>query len=85
MPLVVRLGDAGSHGGSVTSAAAKWKCEGAAIARVGDIYACPIHGPNPIVGGSPNWRCEGAAIARNGDATACGASLISGADHTDVN
>jgi uncharacterized Zn-binding protein involved in type VI secretion len=79
MPLIVRLGDTGSHGGVVGSAAAKWRCEGARIARVGDTYICPIHGPNPIVTGSAKWRCEGAAIARHGDATACGASLISGA------
>lgn len=79
MPLVVRLGDSGTHGGSVVTAASKWRCEGALIARQGDIYACPIHGPNPIVGGSVKWICEGAPVARHGDATACGATLISGA------
>jgi uncharacterized Zn-binding protein involved in type VI secretion len=79
MPLIVRLGDAGSHGGAVASAASKWRCEGALIARKGDIYACPIHGLNPIIGGSGKWKCEGAPIARHGDTTACGASLISGA------
>lgn len=79
MPLIVRLGDGGSHGGAVASAASRWRCEGLPIARTGDIYACPIHGPNPIVGGSAKWLCEGAGIARHGDATACGATLISGA------
>ncbi|WFS02775.1 PAAR domain-containing protein [Rhizobium tumorigenes] len=79
MPLIARLGDAGSHGGAIISAASKWRCEGAFIARLGDAYACPIHGTNAIVGGSSRWMCEGAPIARHGDATACGASLISGA------
>lgn len=79
MPLIVRKGDAGSHGGSVATGASRWLCEGAPIARKGDIYACPIHGPNPIVSGSAHWRCEEAPIARHGDVTACGAFLISGA------
>ena len=81
MPLIVRLGDTSSHGGSVVSAASKWKCEGALIARKGDLFACPIpgHGVNPIIQGSGKWKCEDAAIARHGDLTACGAALISGA------
>ena len=79
MPLIVRLGDTGSHGGSVVTSASRWRCEGAHIARQGDTYDCPIHGPNPITGGSGRWQCEGAPIARDGDGTACGATLISGA------
>ncbi|MBN9056780.1 MAG: PAAR domain-containing protein [Rhizobiales bacterium] len=79
MPRIVRLGDAGSHGGSVITSASKWKCEGKLIARKGDLYACPIHGVNAITEGSGRWKCEGADIARHGDSTACGASLISGA------
>ena len=79
MPLVVRLGDTGSHGGAVTTSATKHVFEGSLCARVGDTYSCPIHGPNPIITGSPKYQCEGAPIARDGDMTACGASLISGA------
>jgi len=79
MPLVVRLGDTGTHGGSVVTSAAKWTCEGPLIARLGDIYDCPLHGPNPIVEGSAKWQCEGAPVARHGDATQCGATLVSGA------
>ncbi|WP_242221698.1 PAAR domain-containing protein [Shinella zoogloeoides] len=79
MPRIVRLGDTGTHGGAVITSASKWKCEGKLIARRGDLYACPIHGVNPIVQGSSRWKCENADIARHGDATACGASLISGA------
>lgn len=83
MPLIVRLGDTGTHGGEVVTSAQKWDAEGALIARIGDIYACPLHGPNPIVEGSPKWQCEGSPIARHGDATACGATLISGASKWD--
>ncbi|MGU3387292.1 PAAR domain-containing protein [Methylobacterium sp. D53M] len=79
MSLVVRQGDAGSHGGTVTSGSGRWKCEGLPIARLGDTYACPIHGPNAINAGSGRWKCEGQPIARHGDTTACGATLISGA------
>lgn len=79
MPLIVRLGDPGTHGGSVITSASKWKCEGAFIARRGDLYDCPIHGPNPIIEGSAIHKCEGEAIARDGDATQCGATVISGA------
>ena len=82
-PLIVRKGDAGSHGGSVATGASRWQCEGAPIARQGDTYECPVHGANPIVGGSSKWRCEGQPIARHGDATACGATLISGATKWD--
>lgn len=50
--LVIRLGDAGSHGGAVSTASTKTFAEGPGVARIGDIYDCPIHGPNPIVSGS---------------------------------
>lgn len=78
MPLIVRLGDTSTHGGEVVTSAAKWTCEGPLIARIGDILACPLHGPNPIVEGSPKYTCEGSPIARHGDHTTCGASLIAG-------
>jgi len=56
---------------------------GAHIARRGDIYACPIHGPNAIAQGSDRWQCEGAPVARHGDLTACGAAIISGQSNWD--
>lgn len=52
--LVIRLGDTGSHGGEVVTASSKFIVEDKEAARVGDIYACPIHGENPIVQGSEN-------------------------------
>ncbi len=79
MPLIARLGDTSDHGGAIVTSASKSKCEGALIARQGDILDCPIHGPNPIVEHSTKLRCEGPFVARHGDATECGAKLISGA------
>lgn len=83
MPFIARLGDTGTHGGAIVTSASNWTCMGPKIARRGDIYACPIHGPNPIVGGSSNWQCEGAPVARDGDLTACGAAIISGQSEWD--
>lgn len=85
MPLIIRLGDTADHGGAVVTAASKSLAENQRIARIGDIFNCAIHGPNPIVEGSPNTLCEGPPIARHGDHTACGAALISGATKTIVN
>lgn len=79
MPLVVRKGDTGSHGGQVITGSAKYRFEGKECARKGDLYACPFHGTNPIVEGSAKYKVEGQEIARHGDKTACGAALISGA------
>lgn len=83
MPLIARLGDTGTHGGQIITSASKWRCEGAFIARKGDLYDCPLHGINPIVSGSSKWKCEDADIARHGDQTQCGATIISGASKWD--
>lgn len=71
-----RLGDAGTHGGAITTSALKTRAEGRLVARQGDTYNCPTHGPNLIVGGSSVYRVEGHPLARHGDHTACGATLI---------
>lgn len=85
MPLIIRLTDTSDHGGAVVTSASKSLAEGQLIARIGDILDCPLHGPNPIVEGSPNTLCEGKQVAREGDHTECGAALISGASKTIVN
>ena len=82
MPAIARIGDAGSHGGVIITGASRTLCEGAQIARQGDLYGCPIHGANPIVSWSGKLRVEGAAAARFGDLTACGAIITSGASRT---
>lgn len=79
MPAIARLGDFGSHGGVIETAAERTWCEGRRVARVGDIYGCPVHGPNRIVEGSAKLRAEGNAVARIGDHTECGAEIATGA------
>ncbi|WP_458789283.1 PAAR domain-containing protein [Adonisia turfae] len=78
MPKVVRVGDSGSHGGQIVTGSPTLRADAQAVARVGDTYNCPEHGPNPIVEGSPTLRAEGRAVARVGDRTACGATLTTG-------
>lgn len=79
MPLIALDGDTSSHGGTVAATVEKTKCEGKLVVRKGDILACPIHGPNPVVGHSPKLKAEGEWVARHDDATECGATLISSA------
>lgn len=85
MAKIIRLGDPGSHGGSVTTASPDTFANGARVARVGDTYSCPIHGPNPITTGSPNVTANGQAVARVGDTTSCGATLGGGSPDTFAN
>lgn len=85
MPLIIRLGDTSTHGGAMVTSAKKSLAEGPLICRIGDILACPLHGPNPIIEGSPDYPTEDQRTARQGDHTACGAALISGAVRTLVN
>ena len=85
MAKVIRVGDPGSHGGSVTTGSPDVIANGKAVARVGDTYACPIHGSNPIATGSGDTFANGKAVARVGDTTACGASLQAGSPNTEVN
>ena len=85
MPAVIRVGDPGSHGGAVATGSPDTTANGLSVARVGDTYSCPIHGPNPIVTGSPDTTANGQAIARVGDQTACGATLQGGSPNTEVN
>ena len=76
MPQVARLGDKGSHGGAIITASPNVNADGIALARVGDIYDCPIHGPNPIVTGSATVSANGSKVARLGDLAECGAAIV---------
>ena len=79
MRKVIRLNDPTTHGGKVISAAPDSTAMGAAIARKGDLCACPLpgHGVCPIVEGDPEVLIDGVPVAFEGHRTACGASLIS--------
>lgn len=84
MPPVARIGDTGSHGGTIITGSPTGKADGRPIARMGDTYNCPIHGPNPIAAGSPKYSMDGRKVARIGDITQCGAVITSGSPtHSD--
>ena len=79
MPAVARVGDAISHGGTITSGAARTLAEGQPVARQGDAVSCSEHGMQTITGGSGTVLVEGKPMARVGDAISCGATIIAGA------
>lgn len=76
-----RIGDSGSHGGTLVTGSPTTFVDGIACVRVGDTYACPPplagHGPNPVSGGSSTVFVDGKAVARCGDPCSCGASISS--------
>lgn len=79
MPNDSRIGDAGSHGGVLVTGSSSVIDENSPSSRVGDIYACPIHGPNPVVTGSPKTVNTGTPNCRVTSLTACGAVIVTGA------
>jgi uncharacterized Zn-binding protein involved in type VI secretion len=82
---IIRVGDPGSHGGVVTTGSPDTFANQRRVARVGDTYACPVHGPNPIATGSPDTFANQRRVARVGDVTACGAVLVDGSPDTTCN
>jgi len=80
MPVIARVGDAISHGGSITGGAARTLVEGQPAARQGDPVSCAQHGMQTITGGSSTVMIEGKPVARIGDAVSCGATITGGAD-----
>lgn len=85
MPAICRIGDAGSHGGAIITGSPDDTDNGPQVARIGDLYGCPLHGPNPLVEGSPDVFVNGRAVVRIGDHAACGASMITGSPTTFAN
>ncbi|MCP1575394.1 PAAR motif family protein [Herbaspirillum rubrisubalbicans] len=84
MPHIIRLGDATSHGGKVTSVSAThFKVGGLPVARVGDACSCPQKGHDncTIVEGHPHHRIGGIAVAYEGHKTSCGATLVASTSH----
>ena len=84
MPAVARLTDTGSHGGAIVTGSPNCLVNGLPVARVGDTYACPIHGGNPITSGAPAAFVNGRNIAHVGSKTACGATIVTGSPNTFV-
>lgn len=80
MPRIIVVGDTADHGGTVIEGSPNTVAgpQGGEqpCARVGDILNCALHGPQPIVTGSPTVEINGRAAACEGDTAACGAVLI---------
>jgi len=74
---IVTVGDSSSHGGTVISGSSLATCNGAQIARVGDLHSCPKHGITAIVSSPAAATIEagGALIAVTGAVAACGAVI----------
>ena len=81
---IARQGDTGSHGGEIVTGSDTIVVNGRPLARVGDTYACPIHGNNPIISGAQSVFAEGVLVAHVGSMTACGAVITSGSPNTIV-
>ncbi len=77
---VARVGDTGSHGGTIITGSNTIFAEDKPVALVGDICDCPVRGPNPIVTGALSvFGNDGRPMAPVGSQTACGAVITSGA------
>lgn len=76
---IIRVGDATSHGGRVTTGSAVSEVMGRPVARIGDMCICPIAGHQTcvIVEGDPNVNVDGKPAAFDGHKTSCGTTLIS--------
>ena len=73
-----RIGDIGDHGGEITTGSDVHEWDDIPAARVGDIYECALHGPNPLATGSDVVEIDGRKAVRVGDFATCGARIITG-------
>jgi len=75
---IARLGDTSSHGGQIISASGNVFCDGAQVARHGDILQCPAHGAQPINSISGGVSVNGRRILTVGAVANCGATITTG-------
>lgn len=73
---LIVVGDAHSHGGTMTDGCPRSRVDGRAIVRGGDPAHCPIHGRTRVVDASSRISYHGHIAASDGDKLACGAELI---------
>ncbi|KVC68129.1 hypothetical protein WL40_08835 [Burkholderia ubonensis] len=76
---IIRVGDATSHGGKVTTGSAMSKVMDRPVARLGDQCVCPMDGHQNcvIAEGDSDFIVDGKPAAFDGHKTSCGATLIS--------
>lgn len=75
---VARVGDTGSHSGTIINGSSTIRANNRPIFLVGSTYSCPVHGPNPIVIGAQSIFGNNFLVAHVGSKTACGAEITSG-------
>jgi uncharacterized Zn-binding protein involved in type VI secretion len=78
------LGDAGEHGGFIISASDEHLVGGKPVARLGDIYLCPEHGPNPIICVQTQSQSGGRPVAHLGAQALCGARILIGSSTVEI-
>lgn len=79
MPNDSRITDLGDHGPMLITGSHNFIDENKPSSRIGDIYDCPIHGPNLVITGSPKTIVNNRRNCRITSITECGAVIITGA------
>lgn len=76
---VSKIGDTSDHGGAIITGSSSFDLEDIPVARIGDIFACPVHGNNPIISSLVlNADDDGKLLAHIGSKTQCGATITTG-------
>lgn len=75
---IVLVGDPTTHGGRVMTGSETDTIDGRAIARMGDLVDCPLHGVGPIIEGDTHTLLEGRPMALEGHRAECGCRLLAG-------
>jgi uncharacterized Zn-binding protein involved in type VI secretion len=83
MPVVSRIGDQGSHGGTYIGAITTGNnynitANNLSVATVGSSYSCPEHGAQTITTGISSVLLAGKEVATIGSVVSCGATITQG-------
>lgn len=74
---IILVGDKNVPGGTVMTGSPTDTVFGRAIARIGDLVNCPLHGVNKIIEGCPTFTAMGVPVALDGHVSECGCALVS--------
>lgn len=86
MPAIARQGDTSTHGGTVSVGSPNMMVNNRPVARVGDVFICPTHGPQTIVSSPISGKTnQGKLLAVVGSNISCGAVITTGSPNTNAN
>ena len=71
---VARIGDPGTHGGTLVNASVNTSIASKKVAVAGDKYNCPTHGMQDVTA-TGLLKINGKKVIREGDLAGCGASI----------